>query len=76
MKNSWTGGEAARAIESPEENLAVAVHRLEPGAFERFIDARALPDIDAAKRLRDLERGLTEEKVFAFLLSQSTVEQP
>jgi trigger factor len=28
-----------------------------------------------AKRLRDLERGLTEEKVFAFLLSQSTVEQ-
>src|SRR5881296_3857108 len=27
-----------------------------------------------AKRLRDLERGLTEEKVFTFLLSQSTVE--
>ncbi|HVH08360.1 MAG TPA: trigger factor [Gemmatimonadales bacterium] len=28
-----------------------------------------------AKRLRDVERSLTEEKVFAFLLSQSTVEQ-
>jgi len=31
--------------------------------------------VEKAKRLRDLERGLTEEKVFAFLLSQSTVEQ-
>ena len=31
--------------------------------------------LEKAKRLRDLERGLTEEKVFNFLLSQSTVEQ-
>src|SRR5216110_1461774 len=31
--------------------------------------------LEKAKRLRDLERSLTEEKVFAFLLSQSTVEQ-
>jgi trigger factor len=31
--------------------------------------------LEKAKRLRDLERGLTEEKVFAFLLPQSTVEQ-
>ena len=31
--------------------------------------------LEKAKRLRDLERGLTEEKVFTFLLSQSTVEQ-
>jgi len=38
MKNSWTGGEAARVTESPEENLAVAVHRAEPGALERLID--------------------------------------
>lgn len=30
--------------------------------------------LEKAKRLRDVERGLTEEKVFAFLLSQSTVE--
>ena len=35
MKNSWTGGEAAPA---PDENLAVAVHRSDPGAFERLID--------------------------------------
>ncbi len=28
-----------------------------------------------SQRLRDVRRGLTEEKVFAFLLSQSTVEQ-
>ena len=31
--------------------------------------------LEKAKRLRDLERGLTEDKVFTFLLSQSTVEQ-
>ena len=37
MKNSWTGGEAA-PLELPEENLAVAVHRSEAGAFERLID--------------------------------------
>lgn len=30
--------------------------------------------LEKAKRVRDLERGLTEEKVFTFLLSQSTVE--
>src|SRR5216117_3771019 len=30
--------------------------------------------LEKAKRLRDLERGLTEEKVFTFLLSESTVE--
>jgi RNA polymerase sigma-70 factor, ECF subfamily len=38
MKNSWTGGEAACPADSGEENLAVAVHRKEPGAFERMID--------------------------------------
>ena len=37
MKNSWTGGQAAR-LETAEENLAVAVHRSEPGALERLID--------------------------------------
>jgi trigger factor len=30
--------------------------------------------LEKNKRLRDLERGMTEEKVFGFLLSQSTVE--
>jgi len=38
MKNSWTGGEAAYAMETVEENLALAVHRCEPGAFERLIE--------------------------------------
>lgn len=38
MKNSWTGGEAAWHSEPAEENLAVAVHRCEPGALERLID--------------------------------------
>jgi RNA polymerase sigma-70 factor (ECF subfamily) len=37
MKNSWTGGEAALQT-TAEENLAVAVHRSEPGALERLID--------------------------------------
>jgi trigger factor len=32
--------------------------------------------LEKAKRLRDVERSITEEKAFAFLLSQSTVEQP
>jgi trigger factor len=30
--------------------------------------------LEKAKRLRDVERALTEEKAFTFLLSQSTVE--
>ena len=32
--------------------------------------------LEKSKRLRDLQRGLTEERVFAFLVSQSTVERP
>ena len=43
MKNSWTGGEAARALESHDENLAVAVHRHDPGAFERLIERFEAP---------------------------------
>ena len=38
MKNSWTGGEAVCPVEDGEENLAVAVHRKEAGAFERMIE--------------------------------------
>ena len=38
MKNSWTGGQALAAdAQIPEENLAVAVHRCDAGAFERLI---------------------------------------
>ncbi|HKO55394.1 MAG TPA: sigma-70 family RNA polymerase sigma factor [Thermoanaerobaculia bacterium] len=39
MKNSWTGGEATgQPAGGAGENLAVAVHRCEAGAFERLID--------------------------------------
>jgi len=43
MKNSWTGGEAALATAGSVENLALAVHRSEPGAFERLIDRFEAP---------------------------------
>ena len=43
MKNSWTGGEAAYDVESLEENLALSVHRCEPGAFERLMDRYETP---------------------------------
>src|SRR5436190_6558699 len=51
MKNSWTGGpfaslrtgSAALAEEGSAENLALAVHRCEPGAFERLIDQYEAP---------------------------------
>ena len=36
MRNSWTGGEAL--TREPEvDDLAVAIHRSEPGAFDRFV---------------------------------------
>ena len=38
MKNSWTGGELAGEPDRSGGDLAVAVHRCEPGAFERLID--------------------------------------
>lgn len=41
MKNSWTGAPAV--TESPDECLAVAVHRAEPGALERLIDRFEAP---------------------------------
>lgn len=38
MKNRWTGGSSAALLETAGENLAVSVHRGEPGALERLID--------------------------------------
>jgi hypothetical protein len=35
MKNSWIGGQTT---ERPDDGLALAVHRCEPGAFERLIE--------------------------------------
>src|SRR5216110_665393 len=38
MKNSWTGGETtSQPVDDGGGSLAVAVHRCEPGAFERLI---------------------------------------
>ena len=43
--------------------------------------ARGLPvgqmyaQLEKANRLRELERGITEEKAFAWLLQQSTIEE-
>jgi len=51
--------------------------RIQELARRRNVPAAELyASLEKAKRLRDIERGLTEEKVFTYLLSQSTVEQP
>src|SRR5437867_2910721 len=50
--------------------------RIKEVAERRGVPAEALyASLEEAKRLRDVERSITEEKVFAFLVSQSTVEQ-
>ncbi len=50
--------------------------RIQELAAKRSVPAGELyAQLEKSKRLRDLERGLTEEKVFQFLLSQSTVEE-
>ena len=46
--------------------------RGEVGAGTTAAELRA--SLEKAKRLRDLERGITEEKVFSYLLAQSTVQ--
>ena len=49
--------------------------RIQDRATKRGIPAGQIyATLEKNKRLRDLERGLTEEKVFNHLLSQSTVE--
>ncbi len=62
-----------------KENLAATEAeldaRIQEMAARRGVPAGQLyASLEKNKRLRDLERGLTEEKVFQFLLSQSTVE--
>jgi FKBP-type peptidyl-prolyl cis-trans isomerase (trigger factor) len=37
--------------------------------------AQLYTSLQKADRLRELERSITEEKIFTFLLSQSTVEE-
>lgn len=51
--------------------------RIQELAARRNMPAAELyASLEKAKRLREIERGITEEKVFTYLLSQSTVEQP
>ena len=45
------------------------------GRGARRAGRRGVRSLQKAKRLRELERAITEEKVFDFLLSQSTVEE-
>ncbi len=50
--------------------------RIQQLAQQRGMPAAQLyASLEKAKRLRDVARSITEEKVFAYLLSQSTVEQ-
>lgn len=59
-----------------EATEADVERRIEELAARRKVPAAELrASLEKAKRLRDVERSLTEEKVFAYLLSQSTVEE-
>jgi len=59
----------ATAAELDQRLQELAERRGVPGGA-----AEIRASLEKAKRLRDVERSLTEEKVFTFLLSQSTVE--
>ena len=59
-------------LQATEAELDAKIQEL--AAKRQMPAAQLYASLEKAKRLRDLERSLTEEKVFAFLLSQSTVE--
>jgi trigger factor len=61
-------------LQATEAELDARIQEL--AARRDMTAAQLYASLEKAKRLRDVERSLTEEKVFAFLLSQSTVEQP
>ncbi|HEX9703727.1 MAG TPA: trigger factor [Gemmatimonadales bacterium] len=62
-----------RDLRATDEDLA---RRLAELAARRGVPPAELrASLEKSNRLRDVRRGLTEEKVFTFLLSQSTVEQ-
>ena len=60
------------ALRATEAELAARLEEVAARSGKPAAELRAT--LEKEKRLRDLERGLTEEKVFTFLLSQSTVE--
>jgi FKBP-type peptidyl-prolyl cis-trans isomerase (trigger factor) len=47
----------------------------ELAAARNVTPAQLYASLEKASRLRELEHGVTEEKTFAFLLGQSTVEE-
>jgi trigger factor len=62
----------AHSLRATDEELDRRIAEL---AEQRQIPVAQLrASLEKSKRLRDIQRGLTEEKAFAFLLSQSTVE--
>jgi trigger factor len=64
----------AQQLRATEAELDQRIQEL---ATRRNIPAAQLyASLEKSKRLRDVARSVTEEKVFAYLLSQSTVEQP
>ena len=63
----------SQSLRATEAELDTKIQEL---AERRGMPAAQLyASLDKAKRLRDVARSITEEKVFAYLLSQSTVEQ-
>ena len=64
----------AQKLHATEAELDDKIQQL---AERRGMKAAELyASLEKAKRLRDVVRSITEEKVFTYLLSQSTVEQP
>lgn len=62
----------AHGLRATDEELDRRIAEL---AAQRQMPAAQLrATLEKSKRLRDIQRSLTEEKAFAFLLSQSTVE--
>ena len=63
----------AEQLQGTESDIDARIAEL---AASRGVDAgQVYTSLQKADRLRDLERALTEEKAFAFLLSQSTVDE-
>jgi RNA polymerase sigma-70 factor (ECF subfamily) len=52
MRSSWTGG-CALAQTADVENIAIAVHRCEAGAFERFVEQFESGLLNYAERILD-----------------------
>jgi len=61
-----------QSLQATEADIDAKIQEL--AARRQMPPEQLYASLEKAKRLRDLERSLTEEKVFAYLLSQSTVE--